>query len=136
MDAARLPDALPDSLREIALHCGLDAALRLVVARGGTELFVPIRRGCASGDVLAELLGEDAAGALIRAYPGHRIPIPRCAQAWRDQRNQTIIEAYDQGVPVRTLAQNHRLTTRQIRSILSCTPEAESVQLAQQLTLF
>lgn len=131
-----LPDALPDSLREIALHCGLDAALRLVVAHGGTELFIPIRRGCASGDVLGALIGEDAAGALIRAYPGSRLSIPRCAQARRDQRNQAIIDAYDQGVPVRILAQSYRLTTRQIRSILSCTPAAESVQLAQQLTLF
>lgn len=131
-----LPATLPELLREIALHCGLVAALRLVEAHGGTEIFIPIKRESASGQALADLLGEHAAGALIRAYPGSRLPIPRCAQVLRDGRNQAILDAYDRGIPVRELARAHHLTTRQIRSILKQIPETGSVQLAQQLALF
>lgn len=134
--AAALPATLPDSLREIALHCGLDAALRLVDAHGGTELCIPTHGACASGRALAALLGETAATALIRSWPGSRLAIPRCARLRRDLRDQAIIDAYDRGTPVRDLARRHQLTTRQVRNLLKRVPERASVELAGQLTLF
>ena len=133
---AALPDALPDSLRAIALHCGLDAALQLVATHGGTEIFVPTHERCRSGAALVLLLGAAAARALIRSYPGSRLPIPRCAGVRRDLRDQAIIAAYTAGTSVRDLARQHEITTRQVRTILKRIPEAASVQIASQLTLF
>lgn len=133
---AALPAALPESLREIAFHCGLDAALRLVDAHGGTEICIPTHGACASGRALATLIGEPAAADLIRAWPGCRLPVPRCASLRRDLRDQAIIDNYDQGTPVRDLARQHQLTTRQVRTILKRSPERASVELAAQLTLF
>lgn len=130
------PAAWPQLLREIALHCGHDAALRLVDAHGGTELFIPTHGACRSAAALVALLGAPAASALIRAWPGSRLPVPRCARARRDLRDQAILAAYDDGTPVRELARRHQLTTRQVRSILKRIPDAGSAHLASQLTLF
>ncbi len=113
------PAAWPQLLREIALYCGHDAALRLVDAHGGTELCIPTHGACASGRALAALLGETAATALIRSWPGSRLAIPRCARLRRDLRDQAIIDAYDRGTPVRDLARRHQLTTRQVRCLPS-----------------
>lgn len=133
---AALPAALPDSLREIALHCGLDAALQLVATHGGTEISIPTHERCSSAAALVQLIGAEAARALIRSYPGSRLPIPRCAGAKRDLRDQAIIDAYTAGTSVRDLARQHEITTRQVRTILKRIPEAASVQIASQLALF
>lgn len=130
------PAALPESLREIALHCGLDAALQLVATHGGTEICVPTHARCRSAAALVQLIGDAAARALIRSYPGSRLSIPRCAEAKRALRDQAIIDAYTARVSVRDLARQHEITTRQVRTILKRVPEAERVQIAKQLSLF
>lgn len=131
-----LPPELPESLREIAVLCGLDAALQLAAVYGGTEIFIPVRPDGPSAAVLRALLGEHAAAALIRAYPGHRLAIPRCVRLRRDHRDQAIIDAYTHGAPVRALARQHGLTTRQVRTILKRVPDAGSVEMGWQLQLF
>lgn len=106
--------------------------------QGGTILRLPVawREHSPVRDALVELLGAAAAAALISAYPGHRLFIPRCAQALRDTRDETIIADYSAGVAVPSLARQHQLTERQIRSILKRCPPPTGVDLSPQLPLF
>lgn len=116
--------ALPRSVREMVAHIGLPATMAIVRVYGGTVLRVPTG-AVADGQrllELTELLGTPATCDLIAAYGGERISIPRCAQALRDIRDRRIIAAYDAGQSVNSLAREHTLTDRQIRTILKRCP--------------
>lgn len=116
--------ALPRSVREMVAHIGLPATMAIVRVYGGTVLRVPTG-AVADGQrllELTELLGTPVTCDLIAAYGGERISIPRCAQALRDIRDRRIIAAYDAGQSVNSLAREHTLTDRQIRSILKRCP--------------
>lgn len=116
--------ALPRSVREMVAHIGLPATMAIVRVYGGTVLRVPTG-AVADGQrllELTELLGTPVTCDLIAAYGGERISIPRCAQALRDIRDRRIIAAYDAGQSVNSLAREHTLTDRQIRTILKRCP--------------
>lgn len=116
--------ALPRSVREMVAHIGLPATMTIVRVYGGTVLRVPTG-AVADGQrllELTELLGTPVTCDLIAAYGGERISIPRCAQALRDIRDRRIIAAYDAGQSVNSLAREHTLTDRQIRTILKRCP--------------
>lgn len=117
-------DCLPRSVREMVAHIGLPATMTIVRVHGGTVLRVPTGAR-EDGQQLLELIeriGEPATRALIAAYGGERLFIPRCAQAVRDMRDRRIIAAYDAGQSVNSLAREHTLTDRQIRTILKRCP--------------
>lgn len=61
---------LPKVLAEIAEAAGLDAALKLAEARGGTEIYVPGRAG--DDHWLVATVGREAADAICRHFAtGH-----------------------------------------------------------------
>ena len=59
---------LPKMLAEIAEVAGLDAALRLAEARGGTEIYVPATAG--DDHWLTETVGREAADAICQHFEG------------------------------------------------------------------
>lgn len=69
---------LPALLAEIAQVAGLDAALKLAEARGGTEIYVPAE--APAGHWLAETVGLEAAAAICAHFtgsgPGCRLELP------------------------------------------------------------
>lgn len=115
-----LLEDLPESLREIAEAFGYDVAEIIRSNFAGIRLFVPKR--LSDGHRLIGLLGEEMARRLSHHFGGETLFIPRGAQAERNQRNQEIIRRYDEGVPVRVMAQEYKLTERQVYSILTSTP--------------
>lgn len=58
---------------EIAELIGEATTLRLLRARGGTVIFLPVR---AKGDVISDLIGEDACAALIDYFGAGRLALP------------------------------------------------------------
>lgn len=108
-------DLLPQSLREIAEAIGDGIAQKLMKEFAGIRAFIPKR--LAPGHRLIRLLGEEDAKRLSHHFGGETLFIPRGAKAERARRNQEIVAGYDSGTPVRTLAQKHNLTERQIYSI-------------------
>jgi Mor family transcriptional regulator len=110
-----LIEHLPGELRAIADLIGLPAALRLVEARGGRRLYIP--SGAAPEHALVQIVGEEAAAALCRAYAGECLEIPRAVGYATAVRNADIRQRRRQGVSQSTLAGEHRLTERQIRNI-------------------
>jgi len=81
-------DLLPDELRQIAEEIGVDAALKLVSARGGVCLYVPMVM--TPDHPIARLIGMEAARKLSKRYQGERIEIPR-AVGWRRALRDVLI---------------------------------------------
>ena len=133
---------LPASVRALIDVIGLQAAITLVQVYGGTILKLPTRArpGGQTRERLALLIGAAAADALIAAYPGEALAMARCLAALRDRRDREIIAAYDAGARVADLARGHRLTERQIRTILKRSPGESTPALTDaqplQIALF
>lgn len=69
-------DGLPETLREIAEVAGLEAAMKLAWARGGTQVWIPRRVG--PRHWLVQAVGREAADAICRHYcvtdaDGHQV---------------------------------------------------------------
>ena len=82
---------LPKVLAEIAEVAGLDAALKLALRRGGTEIYVPGRAG--DDHWLVETVGRDAADAICR-YFAIRPPTDRGdgARYYRNASRGVLVE--------------------------------------------
>ena len=65
--------SLPGTLTMVAEAAGLDAALTLALARGGSRFAIPKR---AEGSLLADLVGIEAAGRIVEDLAGERLEIP------------------------------------------------------------
>ncbi|ANK79408.1 MAG: hypothetical protein TEF_00345 [Rhizobiales bacterium NRL2] len=64
---------LPATLNLVADAAGVEAALELALARGGTRLRVPQR---AEGSDLADIVGIEAARAVVAELADERLEIP------------------------------------------------------------
>lgn len=125
-------DTLPATARELAQLIGLQKALRLVETLGGTTFPVPKREtklGELRFNVLADVVGVEAADAMVRRFSGTDLYIPRCAEALRNARDAAICAEYDRLIQtmsgneaVQRLARTHRLSDRHIFNILKREP--------------
>lgn len=115
---------LPASVRELIDLLGAAPALALVRAFGGTVIKVPSRDRQESRlrERLIGVMGEAAARLFIDRYSGEALSIARCAAALRDERDRAIIAAYDGGASAASLATEHVMTERQVRTILKRVP--------------
>lgn len=71
---ADLRDAPRDTLSEFAAVIGEDAALRLAVAFGGRQLYIP--KNAPAGSELVEAIGESAATKLAQRWGGVHFAMP------------------------------------------------------------
>ncbi|MDO8414148.1 MAG: Mor transcription activator family protein [Gallionellaceae bacterium] len=109
--------APPRSLQQIVDAIGMDAALVLVAHYGGIRLYVPLE--LKPGHPLIELLGEEAAQKLCRAFGGdEHFDIPLNTSGSRAERNRRIRERRCQGLSHSRLAREFKTTERNIRNIL------------------
>lgn len=72
---------------------------------------------------IAEIAGIDATLKIAKEYGGAYLYIPKLDGLYREVRDASIREEYDNGKSVRELARKHNLTDRQIYNILSVQPE-------------
>ena len=110
-------DQLPQTAAEISEIVGIDAALRLVEAWGGVRLYVP--REMPDDHLLVSTLGREEAELFAEHYGGEAIQVPRCLTALRSVRNARIRKDRESGASIALLALRHRLTERQVYSILA-----------------
>jgi len=125
-------DTLPATARELAQLIGMQKALHLVETLGGTTFPVPKREtklGELRFNVLADVVGVEAADAMVRRFHGTDLYIPRCAEALRNARDAAICAEYDRlttsmsgNEAVQRLARAHRLSDRHIFNILKRMP--------------
>lgn len=72
---------LPHGLQMIADAAGIEAALQIALARGGSRLLIPQR---AEGSILVDLVGIDAARRIAQALAGERPEIPQAKRVLSD----------------------------------------------------
>lgn len=119
----KLPEALrgvtaedlPASLRDICEVIGLEPALSLVAAYGGTR--VPVPASCQPNSRMARAIGLEPAVALARHYARDQIYIPSLLAVGRPRRDREIVAAHERGDKITALARRYRISERQVQKI-------------------
>lgn len=140
---------LPQSARDIIQVAGIDAAAQLMTAWPGQEFLVPKRensnpRGARRYAMLAEIVGEPAARAIMAHWGGRFLIIPNCKEAiWA--RTQDHIradfdlltgEGYSAREAVFELGIKYGVTGRCIDKVLSRPDSSAKDPESTQLGLF
>jgi hypothetical protein len=91
---------LPHGLQQLADAAGIDVALKIALARGGTRLRIPQK---AESSQLADLVGIDAARQIVAELADERIEIPlakkilndwlRDTYSWSQERRANALKA-------------------------------------------
>lgn len=108
-------------LLHIASIIGHIAARALVAAFGGTSYRVPTCEGSSRYAALVEIVGMAEARVLVAYAGGDTLYIPKCDASARARRDEEIVEAYEAGESVFSIARRHRMTERNIWRILKTT---------------
>lgn len=115
--ASTIPTTLlPESLQEMAAHIPLDAVLRLAERYGGAVLCIP-KQAPEGGELLA-VVGQAAVAALVAAYGGEKLEIPRAERFARAVRDWEIVRLRRAGTPLKALARDNGTTVRNVSRIL------------------
>lgn len=105
-------------LEEVVRIIGMDAALKLVEAFGGTSPRVP--KSMYADHPIAAAIGIEPAIKLAQHYAGSDLYVPRCAAHLRALRDREIVRLSDT-ISVDELARRYRLSDRSIWGILKRT---------------
>lgn len=108
-------DGLPDKALELVEVIGLEAALKLVKARRGTDIWIP----ATAHDThwLAVLVGMAAFKKLVGRYGYTVLSVPSCGQAIKTARNAKLVA--DSGTLTHwQLAIKYQLNQRTVRRVL------------------
>lgn len=115
---------LPPLAQELVSLIGFSAMIHLVEARPGIPLFVP--NVLAPEHLLICIIGQKAAEALVKNYPGETITIPNCKLALVKIRQRHILKSRQQdGYSQTEAAMLHGVTPRWIRELESREPVVE-----------
>ncbi|HYE35476.1 Mor transcription activator family protein [Methylocaldum sp.] len=105
---------LPPIVQEFVEVAGLEAALALVNAYGGTRLWFPSNPE--PDHHLIKTLGE-AGYTLCARFALEWLDIPKCERALRAVRDAAIVEALREGRTQADVAREYGLTWRQVANI-------------------
>jgi len=115
--AGSYPGWLPALLAEIAQVAGLDAALKLAEARGGTEIYVPAE--APDGHWLVETVGRPAADAICGHFMGGgrgtRLELPLGPAGTAAQIRRRVDRMISEGKSEREIALATGYTGRGVR---------------------
>ncbi len=120
----------PEVLREITLYVGHDAAMKLVKAFGGSDIYVPVL-GHQLPKELVETIGQDAAVNLCKGLGGSKLYIPRLLKGLLLSRNISVCLEYEEliasmnsNAAINVLVRRYSLSNRYIYLILKGTDPA------------
>lgn len=98
MSIAEVEDRLPDFVQYLVKLIGMSATVKLVEKMGGTTFPVAkrlSRQGEMRYELLAEVVGGEAADRITEHFGGEPLYIPNCTQALRLLRDRSIREDFD-----------------------------------------
>lgn len=136
-----LPELLPEIVVNISDLIGYRAALKLVQALGGIDFAMPTGEMDSNREqTLVDAIGCDAAKALMQAYGGERLYIPRCHAAFVQLRyrefcqdvTRAVVNGETQTAAIHRYAPQYGFTERWAYTLL----REESKRLDRQLMLF
>lgn len=137
---------LPETARTLIRLVGLTATMRLVEAWPGIKFPVSKnqrRDGAIRFEMLAEIVGVEAAETITRHFGGDVLNIPKCQDALRELQHRQIRAEFDSITREHTavyavtqLALQHRLADRTIWRILKQLDSTVQAEGDKQLNLF
>jgi len=110
---------LPVQLRMLVRVMGEAAAYRLVQAWGGTPFTVPKSVRARQFARLADVVGVDAATALVAELPGETLQLPKYDGVLRQLRHQRVIDLRRQRLRLAEIALATAYSVRQVINILN-----------------
>lgn len=142
MNFTDVEDELPDFVRLLVRLIGMPKTVMLIEKLGGTTFPVAkrlSRQGEVRYQLLAEVVGVEAADRLTEHFGGEPLYIPTCAKAVRLARDRriradfdTITREHSSLYAVVKLVQRNKLSDRQIWRIL----KQEDPPSTRQVSLF
>ncbi|HHV7522971.1 TPA: Mor transcription activator family protein [Burkholderia orbicola] len=142
MNFTDVEDELPDFVRLLIRLIGMPKTVMLIEKLGGTTFPVAkrlSRQGEVRYQLLAEVVGVEAADRLTEHFGGEPLYIPTCAKAVRLARDRriradfdTITREHSSLYAVVKLVQRNKLSDRQIWRIL----KQEDPPSSRQVSLF
>lgn len=108
---------LPPNARMVLAAIGPEATWRLIEARGGTRIYVPMIGEPIEQSPLFTILGADALTALVKAFSGDQFILPRCVRYMRARRDAEICRRHQAGEPIWTLAVEFKLSEATVWAI-------------------
>ena len=121
-----VPAYLPELIRELIGLIGEEATGKIVEARGGITLCVPV--DARPGHWLRGLIGDEAFERLVEEYRGIELYIPRCTKALQKLREAEIVADHEAGMGTVELARKYGYSDRGIRLMLQRAREASTHQ--------
>lgn len=113
---------LPPQLRMLVRQIGFDAALKLIRARGGRQVWIP--KTASADRVLAQVIGTAALEKLCKAHRGERLELPKSDKILIQARNAAILERRAAGASYAEIARDFGLTRRWIIEICNAGRDA------------
>ena len=101
---------LPAIYRELAERAGLEAALGLAAAKGGTRVYVPLDARIAPW--MVEAMGNAGAAAFVKLYGGEAIDLPTNPVGGQKERVRAIRKALAEGESANAVAARFRSSRR------------------------
>jgi len=114
---------LPPQLRMLVRQIGFTAALKLVRARGGRQVWIP--KTASADRVLAQVIGTAALEQLCAAHRGERLELPKSDKILIQARNAAILERREAGDSYAEIARDFGLTRRWVIEICNAGREAD-----------
>lgn len=109
---------LPASCRILLQHgLPLSAVLALIHRYGGGVACVP--HTADESHELAQTIGLEAARKLAAKYAGSHFYVPRGVRIKSFLRDQSILRAYAEGLPMTDIAQAHGVSDRTVRAVVA-----------------
>lgn len=108
------PSSLPPVARMLVRAIGLRATLRLLLARGGTQLHVPV--DATRAVALVGVLSPDEIRALAQRYGAQRLDLPKADKLLRQIRDAAI-RADRERLSAAAVARRYGLSRRQVIAI-------------------
>lgn len=102
-------------LEDVCAEIGFTATMMLCAIHGGGTLYVP--SVVSAGHALGKLVGAAAFKALVRAFGGETMSIPRGEEFERWRRVRQVSELLSKGFTTRDVARALMLTPHQVRNL-------------------
>lgn len=120
---------VPDFVVELAEQLGGNAAFKLLELYGGQVLYVPVQ--AASDHPMRAMLGDANFEALVKAFPGERMELPKNDALTRQHRHRLVLELLERGYKHNEIAARTNYTRRHVINVLNAAAVA-----VPQLDLF
>lgn len=105
-------------LKQVLNLIGHQATIRLVRAKGGRDITLPIEKNLTDNNWLVALVGMDNAKKLCNHFVGVSLKLPIEVNALVQLRNASIVIDYQDGMSISSIANNYQIDRKLVQKII------------------